>query len=113
MSIVDNPSAAELRKSRFAAAGFIALLALSVFWPSPIVSTNRLWLNEDLGIDELSFLGREAPRWDVMFWCFVGLFTLVVVQTGRVRLKPLRDLATSRFALPRWFAIAVIAAAVI
>ena len=48
-------------KRRLASAGFIALLILSVFWPSPVVSVNRLCCNASLSVDELSFLGREAP----------------------------------------------------
>ena len=43
-------------KRRYAAAAFIVLLTLSVFWPSPIVSVNRLCCNASIGIDELSFL---------------------------------------------------------
>ncbi|HEX7152472.1 MAG TPA: phosphatase PAP2 family protein [Thermoanaerobaculia bacterium] len=70
------------RKRRYAAAAFIALLLLSVLWPSPVVSSNRLWLNEPLAVDELSFLGREAPSWDVVFWCLAGLFALLIVQSG-------------------------------
>lgn len=69
-------------KARYAAAGFIALLVLSLWWPAPIVSMNRLWLHRDLPIDELSFLGREAPSWDVAFWCIAGLFAIAVVQSG-------------------------------
>ena len=68
-------------KRRYAAAGFVALLALSVFWPSPVVSINRLWLNRDLSVDELSFLGREALSWDVVFWCIAGLFAITIWAT--------------------------------
>jgi hypothetical protein len=70
------------RKRRLAAAAFVALLALSVFWPSPIVSVNRLWFGEHLPVDELSFLGREAPSWDVAFWCIAGLLLLAIVQSS-------------------------------
>lgn len=69
-------------KARYAAAGFIVLLVLSLWWPGPIVSINRLWLHRPLSIDELSFLGREAPSWDVVYWCLAGLFAIAVVQTG-------------------------------
>ena len=72
-------------KRRYATGAFIALLALSVAWPSPIVSSNRLWLGYDLTIDELSFLGREAPSWDVVFWCIAGLVALAIVQSGDFR----------------------------
>jgi hypothetical protein len=70
-------------KRRLASAAFVALLILSVFWPSPLVGINRLCCNAQLGIDELSFLGREAPSWDVVFWCVVGLFTLALLQQAR------------------------------
>src|SRR5438477_4648457 len=67
-------------KRRAAAVAFIALLVLSVWWPSPIVSVNRLCCNASLGIDELSFLGRESPSWDVVFWCVAVLFALILFQ---------------------------------
>ena len=69
-------------KRHYAAAAFVTLLVLSVFWPSPVVSVNRLWVGERLTIDELSFLGREAPAWDVVFWCLAGLLLLAIVQTA-------------------------------
>ena len=73
------------QKRRYAAAAFITLLILSVFWPSPIVSVNRLWIGERLAVDELSFLGREAPAWDVVFWCIAGLLLLIIVHTAESR----------------------------
>lgn len=69
-------------KCRYAAAGFVALLLLSLFWPAPVVSVNRLWLQRDLPVDELSFLGREQPSWDVVFWCIAGLYLIALVQSG-------------------------------
>jgi len=68
-------------KRRYAAAAFVALLVLSVFWPSPVVSINRLSANRDLAVDELSFLGREPLSWDVVFWCIAGLLALAIIQT--------------------------------
>jgi membrane-associated phospholipid phosphatase len=67
-------------KRRLAAAAFVALLLLSVFWPSPVVSVNRLCCNANLGVDEISFLGREAPSWDAIYWCIAGLFALAVLH---------------------------------
>lgn len=67
-------------KRRLAAAAFIALLLLSVFWPEPVVDINRLCCHAALGVDDLSFLGREAPSWDVVFWCLAGLFALALLQ---------------------------------
>ena len=70
-------------KRRAASVAFIALLVLSVWWPSPIVSVNRLCCNASLGIDELSFLGRESRAWDVVFWCVAVLFALILFQNAR------------------------------
>jgi membrane-associated phospholipid phosphatase len=99
-------------KSRYAAAGFIVLLALSVFWPEPIVSMNRLWFHRHLGIDELSFLGREAPSWDIVFWCIAGLFVMAIAQTaeaGAAEIREtLRGLRSLRIVTPRRFSIALI-----
>jgi len=70
-------------KRHTAAAAFIALLLLSLFWPAPVVSINRLCCGAQLPVDELSFLGREAPSWDVLFWCIAGLFALALIQAGQ------------------------------
>ena len=85
-------------KRRYASAAFLTLLILSVFWPSPIVSINRLWLGERIGVDELSFLGRESPSWDVVFWCVAGLLLLAILQSaeGRDFREPLRQLRALR-----------------
>ena len=91
-------------KRRYASAAFVTLLFLSVFWPSPIVSANRLWLNADLSVDELSFLGRESPSWDVVFWFFAGILLLLIVQTAEARDvgEPLRQLRAIRFERRLW-----------
>lgn len=78
-------------KRRYAAAAFCTLLLLSVFWPSPIVSSNRLWFDEDLDVDELSFLGREAPSWDVVYWCIAGLFLLLILQSAETPMLDPRE----------------------
>ena len=70
-------------KRRLASSAFVALLILSVFWPSPIVGVNRLCCNAQLGVDELSFLGRESPSWDIVFWCISGVFALALLQDAR------------------------------
>ena len=72
-------------RRRYASATFVTLLILSITWPSPIVSANRLWLGLDLAIDQHSFLGREAPSWDVVFWCLAGLFALAILHSGDLR----------------------------
>jgi len=67
-------------KRRLAGAAFIALLALSVFWPAPAIGINDVCCHARLAIDNLSFLGREAPAWDVAFWCIAGLFLLALLH---------------------------------
>jgi len=67
-------------KRRLAAAAFIALLALSVFWPSPAIAVNNVCCHAQLGVDDLSFLGREAPSWDIAFWFIAGLFALLILH---------------------------------
>lgn len=87
-------------KRRYAAAAFATLLLLSVFWPSPVVSTNRLWLHHSIDVDDLSFLGREAPSWDVVFWCLAGLLLLAIVHTADAnadRREPFAQLRACRF----------------
>lgn len=91
-------------KRRYAAAAFITLLILSVFWPSPVVSINQLWVEQDIDVDHLSFLGREAPSWDVVFWCFAGILLFVIVQTAEREADPRQPLARIRAArLPRHY----------
>ncbi len=89
----------------YASAALVTLLLLSVFWPSPVVSTNRLWLHQQLDVDELSFLGREAPQWDVVFWFFAGLLLLAIVQSADRRAslrEPLEQLRALRFERGLW-----------
>lgn len=98
-------------KRRYASAAFVTLLLLSVFWPSPVVSTNQLWLDRHLSVDDLSFLGREAPSWDVVFWCLAGLLLLAIVQSadGRDLGEAWRELRAMRFAAARrvWIVLAI------
>jgi membrane-associated phospholipid phosphatase len=97
-------------KRRYAAAAFITLLVLSVLWPSPIVSINRLWIEEELDVDDLSFLGREAPSWDVAFWCIAGLLLLAIAQSADEDAdprEPLRQLRALHFDRSLWHRDAV------
>ncbi len=71
-------------KRRLAGAAFIALLALSVFWPAPAIEINQLCCHAHLTVDDLSFLGREAPAWDVAFWCIAGLFALALLHPNGI-----------------------------
>lgn len=91
-------------KRRYAAAAFVTLLLLSVFWPSPVVSTNQLWIHEDLDVDHLSFLGREAPAWDVVFWFFAGVLLLLILQSAESLdfREPLRQLRALRIRGGLW-----------
>jgi hypothetical protein len=63
----------EVRPAAWAAATFVVLLLLSVLWPAPVLWLNGATANAPLSINEESFLGREAPSWDVVFWGIVGL----------------------------------------
>jgi len=75
--------AAPGRASAFAAAIFVALLALAITWPDPVLLLNRTFFNVPLDVSEVSFLGREAPRWDVAFWWIVGMALLALLH-GRI-----------------------------
>jgi membrane-associated phospholipid phosphatase len=97
-------------KRRLASAGFIALLALSVFWPSPIVSINRLCCDAAIGADELSFLGREAAVWDVAFWVIAGLFALSLIDFSADYREPWYVLRALRVRVRASDAIALAAA---
>lgn len=63
-------------------AAFVGLLILAVLWPSPALWINAAIGGGDLGIDERSFLGREAPSWDVVFWCIAGLLAIAMLHTA-------------------------------
>lgn len=63
--------------------GFVVLLSLSLFWPGPVLWLNSVTFQAPLTIDERSFLGRESPAADVLFWAIAGLYLFVVLQ-GRI-----------------------------
>jgi membrane-associated phospholipid phosphatase len=92
------------RRRRYAATAFVVLLILSVLWPSPIVSMNRLWIEEPIAVDDLSFLGREAPSWDVVFWCMAGLLLLAIAHSAVARDlgQPMREIRAMRFERRTW-----------
>ncbi|HEY2323717.1 MAG TPA: phosphatase PAP2 family protein [Thermoanaerobaculia bacterium] len=72
-------------KRRTAAVAFAALLALALFWPAPVLTVNDVCCHARLPIDDLSFLGREAPSWDVVYWCVAGIFLIALLQTAESR----------------------------
>ena len=74
--------------------GFICLPFLAVLWPAPVVWVNDATIDAPLAVDERSFLGREAPAWDVVFWGIAGIFALAIVHAriGHDRLS-LSDVA--------------------
>jgi membrane-associated phospholipid phosphatase len=103
-------------KRRLAAAAFIALLALSVFWPAPAIEINQLCCHEHLTVDNLSFLGREAPAWDVAFWCIAGLFMLALLHPAGGDYEFAEAwtiLRAARIRLRKIDAIAVLSAAIV
>jgi undecaprenyl-diphosphatase len=82
-----EPATGPRAASAIAAAAFAALLALSVTWPAPVIAVNRALFDVPLDVSEVSFLGREAPRWDVVYWWIAGLALLVLLRgrVGRLR----------------------------
>ena len=98
-------------KRRLASAAFVALLILSVFWPSPIVTTNQLCCHAALPIDDLSFLGREAPAWDVVFWCITGIFALALLQDAHEFRDVVQEFRATRLRIGMMTAAAVLGAA--
>lgn len=70
------------RRSAVATAIFVLLLILGAIWPQPVVQLNAVTFEADLPLHEKSFLGREAPQWDVPYWMLVGLFAIFLVQVG-------------------------------
>jgi membrane-associated phospholipid phosphatase len=105
-------------KRRLAAAAFVVLLALSVFWPAPAIAINQLCCHAHLAVDNLSFLGREAPAWDVAFWCIAGLFLLAMLHpTGDYKRPDFREVWTlmraTRIRLRKMDALIVVASAIL
>jgi len=100
-------------KRRLAATAFVTLLLLSVAWPSPVVSVNRLCCNAALGVDDLSFLGREAAAWDVAFWCITGLFALALIDRSADYREPWRVARALRIRVGVADGLALLGAAVV
>ena len=90
-------------KRRLASAAFIALLALAVFWPAPVIGVNDVCCHAALPIDDLSFLGREAPSWDIVFWCIAGVVVIAIFQSSESRdfAEAWRIVRSSRVVVPR------------
>ena len=99
-------------KRRLASAAFVALLILSVFWPSPVIAVNDVCCHAALAVDDLSFLGREAPSWDVVFWCIAGVFTLALLQDIRDVRAVASEWRATRAHASTPIAIAIVAAAI-
>jgi len=105
-------------KRRLAAAAFVVLLALSVFWPAPAIEVNQLCCHAHLAVDDLSFLGREAPAWDIAFWGIAGLFLLALLQpSDAYKPSDFREVWTlvraTRFRVRKVDAFAAIGAAIV
>ena len=105
-------------KRRLAAAAFVVLLALSVFWPAPAIEINQLCCHAHLSVDNLSFLGREAPAWDIAFWCLAGLFLLAMLHPSNAyKTSDFREVWTllhsTRIRLRKSDALIVVASAIL
>ena len=72
-------------KRHAATIAFLALLVLALFWPAPVLTVNDVCCHAQLPVDDLSFLGREAPSWDVIYWCFAGIFLIALLQAAESR----------------------------
>jgi hypothetical protein len=102
-------------KRHTAAVAFVALLVLALFWPAPVLTVNDVCCHAHLPIDDLSFLGREAPSWDVVYWCVAGLFLLALLQTAESRdfgegwriVRRARVVVGSRLSVVGWFIASV------
>src|SRR5438128_10294778 len=100
-------------KRRLASAAFVTLLILSIFWPSPVVTINQLCCNAALPIDDLSFLGREAPAWDVVFWCITGIFALALLQDAHDFREIATEFRATQLRIRMMTAVALVGAAIV
>lgn len=81
MSIVAGDDRVALRrKRRLASFAFVVLLVLAVTWPLPVILLNEATVDAELPLHDKSFLGREAPSWDVVFWAIAGIYALALIQ---------------------------------
>jgi membrane-associated phospholipid phosphatase len=80
-----RPDGGAIRKF---AIGFLLLVLLSTFWPGPVRLVSDLFFEAPLAVNEHSFLGREAPQWDVVFWWIAGMYALLILHG---RLSSLRE----------------------
>ncbi len=80
MSIGGGDRVRELdrRGLRISSIAFVALLALALVWPEPVVWLNENTIDVPIAVDSRSFLGREAAQWDVVFWAIAGVFVLAL-----------------------------------
>ena len=97
MSIgIVNGSAHQSAGLMWSAIGFVLLLSLSVAWPAPVLWINAATVHADLPLDERSFLGREAPSWDVVYWFIAGLYLLALfhgrIDSARASTHELREI---------------------
>lgn len=79
----DRAIAVEGRVVRGHVVAFVALLLLALIWPAPVIWINDATLRLPLRIGERSFLGREAPEWDVAYWSIAVLYALALAH-GRL-----------------------------
>lgn len=83
----ENERTTDHRGLTISSMAFLALLVLALIWPAPVLWLNDATFEAPMEIDERSFLGREAPQWDVVFWGIAGIFVLALfhAKTREVR----------------------------
>lgn len=64
---------------RWWAWSFAALIVLALVWPLPVAIAAHATVGALTDLHADSFLGHEAPRWDVAFWAIAGLWALALV----------------------------------
>ncbi|HEY0593845.1 MAG TPA: phosphatase PAP2 family protein [Thermoanaerobaculia bacterium] len=72
---------------RISSIAFVALLALALVWPGPVVWFNARFIDAPIAVDARSFLGREAAQWDVVFWAIAGIFVLALFHAKQAEVK--------------------------
>lgn len=108
---MSSTGAGEGRAAGAAALAFVVLLLLSVGWPGPLVWLNDLTLRAPLDAPPGSFLGREPPLLDTLFWMLAGIFALALFHgrtAGARAMLPIAKVEVRRVPGRTWAALRAI-----